>query len=65
MGAIAKSKEVGPMIISSVVLTACALFSLGVLKALFVGRHHFRSGFDMMFFGAITAGIGYLVGWLL
>ncbi|NJK45050.1 MAG: hypothetical protein HC933_12875 [Pleurocapsa sp. SU_196_0] len=52
-------------IIESFVIAMLAHFAVGAARASFTGRGWFRSGFDMFVVGLGTAGVGYIVGYLL
>ncbi|MGZ4383901.1 MAG: VIT1/CCC1 transporter family protein [Gaiellaceae bacterium] len=49
-------------LVVSLVVTALALFSLGIVKGRVVGAALVRSGLQVMLIGGGSAGIGYLVG---
>lgn len=50
---------------TSIVLSALALFGVGVLLTTFTGRNWLYSGVRMMVIGALAAGVTYLVGRLI
>jgi len=49
----------------SVVLSGLALFALGAAKVFVTERSWLRSGLEMLVVGGLTAGVAYLVGFLL
>ena len=49
----------------TIILTAIALFVLGVFKAEISHRNKFKSGFETLLIGGVAAGAAYLVGYLL
>jgi VIT1/CCC1 family predicted Fe2+/Mn2+ transporter len=51
-------------LVLSLAATGCALFALGVLKGRVVRAALVRSGLQVLVIGALSAGIGYLVGGL-
>jgi VIT1/CCC1 family predicted Fe2+/Mn2+ transporter len=48
----------------SLAATGCALFALGVLKGRVTRLALVRSGLQVLVVGALSAGIGYLIGGL-
>ena len=46
----------------SLVATAIALFSLGVVKGVVARLALFRSGLQVLIIGGTSAGLGYLIG---
>ena len=50
---------------ASLVLSAAALFGLGAAKVFVTERSWLRSGLEMLGVGGVTAGIAYVVGYLL
>jgi len=55
----------GTAYMSSILLTAVALFGLGAAKVLITGRSMLRSGFEMLLVGSLAAGVAYGIGALL
>jgi VIT1/CCC1 family predicted Fe2+/Mn2+ transporter len=51
-------------LVLSLFSTACALFALGVLKGRVTREALVRSGLQVLVIGAVSAGIGYLIGGL-
>ena len=49
----------------AIALSALALFGLGAAKVFVTERSWFRSGLEMLLVGGLTAGVAYLVGYLL
>ena len=45
-------------------LTACTLFTLGAVKSRFTTRSWWASGLEILIMGALTAGVAYLIGWV-
>jgi VIT1/CCC1 family predicted Fe2+/Mn2+ transporter len=50
---------------TSIILSAMALFGLGAAKVLITERNWFRSGLEMLIVGGLAAAVAYLVGYLL
>ncbi len=48
----------------SLAATGCALFALGVLKGRAARQSLIRSGLQVLVVGAVSAGLGYLIGGL-
>jgi VIT1/CCC1 family predicted Fe2+/Mn2+ transporter len=51
-------------LVLSLISTGCALFALGVLKGRVTREALVRSGLQVLVIGAVSAGIGYLIGGL-
>lgn len=49
---------------ASFVLTAAMLFGVGAWRTLFTGRSFWRSGFEMLFVGALTGACAFAAGWV-
>lgn len=56
------SSRASPLVISSVIATLFALFTLGGAKSIFCNGQWLRSGLETMLVGTVCAVIGYLVG---
>jgi VIT1/CCC1 family predicted Fe2+/Mn2+ transporter len=49
----------------SCIITAITLFTVGALRQIVTGVKWFISGFEMLLIGGLSAGVAYLVGWIL
>jgi VIT1/CCC1 family predicted Fe2+/Mn2+ transporter len=53
-----------PKFIYSIVIVGVSVFLIGVIKSFYTDKHWARSGIEVLFIGAIAAGVAYLVGFL-
>ena len=52
------------LFIIACVLTAIMLFTLGALKSMLTAQKWWKSGLEILAMGSFTAGVAYLIGWL-
>lgn len=60
VGEIADSKDF--LFGASMIITGCALWSLGFIKSKFTTKHWFTSGLETFVVGVIAAGASFLIG---